>query len=115
MPKGKLGGEVELAIKDCTYKNENIALDTYENIYFMLLTDHFDLGPQGKGRVGILLQRKVETTSTFRRFGRYNYLHEDVPLFERGCDYFYSIASESGLEFYNDYVSGKSMYKLKII
>jgi hypothetical protein len=49
MPQGKVGGEVELAIKDCTYESDHIALDTYEDIYLVPLTNHFDVGPHGKG------------------------------------------------------------------
>jgi hypothetical protein len=115
MPQGKVGGEVELAIKDCTYESDHIALDTYEDIYLVPLTDHFDVGPHGKGRAGILLQREGESTSSFRRFGRYNYLHEDVPLFEHGFDYFDSAADESGLECYQDEFSHKNMYKITVV
>jgi hypothetical protein len=115
IPKGKLGGALQLALKDCTYENGSIALDVYDDIYFIAVSDEHGGGRGGNlGSAGILFQREG-LTSSFRRFGMYHCHLEDMPLFERGFKFFDSMAGNSGLEFYEDEVSHKNMYKIMIV
>ncbi|KAH6666063.1 heterokaryon incompatibility protein-domain-containing protein [Halenospora varia] len=115
IPRGTLSGEIELATKDCTYEDGQKVLDVYKDIYFIECIDHYDGGQRGRGRAGILLQRKNVTATTFERFGRYNFHFDDMTIFEEGFRYFNSLAGENGFEFYEDEVSHHNMYKITIV
>ncbi len=114
-PTGKLGGTLQLALKDCAYENGSIASDAYDDIYFIPVSDEHVGGQRGSlGCAGILISRQG-LTSLFRRFGMYHCHIEDMPLFEQGFDSFDSMAGSAGLEFYQDDVCHKNMYKVTIL
>jgi Heterokaryon incompatibility protein (HET) len=115
-PMGLLVGQLQLALKDFTYENGSIALRTYEDIFFIPVTDEHDGGRRGKlGSAGLLLQREWNAASSFRRFGMYHCHMDDMPLFEQGYNFFDSMAGDTGLEFYEDDASHKTMYKITIV
>lgn len=117
LPQGHNYRGPELAIKDCTYENGSIALDRYDDMFFVPVIDYYHDGrlPPTKGRSGLLLQREDVSGGTYRRFGSYNYFPEDVPLFEEGFDHFDTLAISSGLEYYEDEASHGKMYIITII
>lgn len=82
LPQGHNYRGPELAIKDCTYENGSIALDRYDDMFFVPVIDYYHDGrlPPTKGRSGLLLQREdvsgeridvLEATTTFLRMCLY--------------------------------------------
>jgi hypothetical protein len=116
IPQGTIIGRVLPALKDCTYEDGEIALEAYDEIYFVPVSDECEGGKLGKnGSAGILLQREGDSTSCFRRFGMYQCHFDDMPLFEQGFDFFDSIPESTGLESHMDNISHQKMYKMTII
>jgi hypothetical protein len=116
IPKGMNMGTLQPALKDCTYEHGITALEAYDEIYFVPVSDECEGGRRGKnGSAGILLQREGELKGYFRRFGMYQCHFEDMPLFEQGYEFFDSNADSAGLEFYEDVISLRKMYKMTIL
>jgi hypothetical protein len=116
IPEGTAMERLHPALKDCTYEDGEAALDAYEAIYFVPVSDECEGGQFGKnGSAGILLQREEDSTSCFRRFGMYQCHFDDMPLFEQGYDFFDSSPESTGFETQLDEMSHRKMYKITII
>lgn len=114
--KGTAIGRLHAALKDCTYKDGKVALDVYDEIYFVPVSDECEGGKLGKnGSAGILLQRERDLPSCFRRFGMYQCHFDDMALFEQGYDFFDSSPESTGFESHLDEISHQKMYRITII